>query len=54
MPIRDVPVRERKVQLTWEELYGILRKDNKVLDDEEIKGITLMKPKKLLVQVESR
>ena len=45
----------RKLKLTWSELCAILRKQGNnhgLLDYEEIKEITLMKPKEILIRVE--
>ncbi len=44
-----------KFEITWKELSEILNKQGKnqgLLSDEEIKEITLMKPKKLLIRTE--
>jgi hypothetical protein len=45
----------RKVTLTWTELQSILRKQTNgkgLMPDEEIKEITLMKPKEILIRAE--
>lgn len=38
---------EREVTLPWESLADILRRSNEMRQEEEIHGITLMKPKQL-------
>ena len=48
----------RKLELSWRDLKGILHKEGKIIKDElhseEIREITLMKPKKLRIHVERR
>ncbi len=38
---------ERKVELWWEDLAEILRKHDLAFHEEEIREITLMKPKRI-------
>ena len=48
----------RKLELSWRDLEEILQKEGKIIKDElhseEIREITLMKPKKLRIYVEGR
>ena len=48
----------RKLELSWRDLEEILHKEGKIIKDElhseEIREITLMKPKKLRIYVEGR
>jgi len=44
----------RKVKLTWTELSEILHKQGKLLDNEEVREITLVKPKEILIRFESK
>ena len=42
----------RKLKLTWAELRQILKESDKLMPDEEIKEITLVKPKEILIYAE--
>ena len=43
---------ERKVTMPWEDLASILRKSNNLFPEEVIDGITLVKPKQLLIYLQ--
>ena len=43
---------ERVVRVTWEELEKILKKSENLLPHETLKGITLAKPKVVLINTE--
>ena len=44
----------RKFKLTWSELQKILHKEGKVFDGEQVKELTLVKPRELLIRTEQR
>lgn len=46
-----MPDKERKVTLPWEGLAEILRKSNNMFGEEEIREITLVKPKQVLLYI---
>lgn len=40
---------ERKIKLSWKELGEILKRANIVFKEEEIREMTLVKPKEILI-----
>ena len=47
----------RKVKISWSQLQAILQRQGNgigLLDNEEIKEITLMKPKEILIRTEQK
>lgn len=45
---------ERKIKLSWESFQELLKKAELLLPGEEIREITLVKPRGILIQLEWR
>ena len=45
---------ERKVKISWETLREILQKSELILREEEIREITLVKPKEMLLYLQKK
>lgn len=43
---------ERKIKLSWKELEATLQKADLIFREEEIREITLVKPKELLIYIQ--
>ena len=41
----------RKIKIPWTQLEHILKKNDKIFPEEEIVGITLVKPKELHISI---